>query len=67
MINKTLVMQVRYNYSPEVVFINKEDVTVVDNQVSHKTSASALEMITVTVGLSLEKFLVQLSEGTLGN
>lgn len=66
-INKTFVAQVRYNYSPEVVFINKEDVTIVDNQVSYKTSTSALEMITITIGLSVERALGQMSAANPGN
>lgn len=60
-INRTFIFELSYNYSPEVEFVNKEDVTVEGGEVIYRSSKSTKELVVFSVGLSLERFVAAMS------
>lgn len=57
-INRLVTLQVQYNYCPKVEFIDAQDVSVVNNTVMYGRSSSSIQMITVRLGVSLEKIFI---------
>lgn len=53
-IKNIAVLQVKYNYNPEISYIQKEDITVTNYSVRYDPSKSKIQMITISLGFSLE-------------
>lgn len=53
-----LNIQVKYNYSPTIDFVQKEGIKVTDSNINYETTSSKMQMVIVSVGISLEKLLV---------
>ena len=54
-INKVLIVQLKYSTSPEMGFVNKGDFIINNDQVIYNPTRSKIETITLSIGLSFEK------------
>jgi len=61
-INKTFIIQVRYNYSPETEFVKRKGVIVnSDGSVDYSPSKSKMEAFTISVGFTLERAIQKIN------
>jgi hypothetical protein len=57
-IKELYMIQLRYNYSPEIEFINRENVVInADGSVGYTPSKSKMETLNLSVGITFEKLL----------
>ncbi len=52
-------LQVKYNYSPTIEFVQKDGIKVEDSSINYETTSSKIQMLVITVGISFDKLFVK--------
>jgi hypothetical protein len=53
--NRVITFQVKYNVTPTLTYVQKDDVKVSGNLIDYETTDSKMQMIVVSIGFTLEK------------
>ena len=56
-VNRLLVVKVKYDRSPEIEFVPKNGIAVVNDQILYESKKSKMQIISLSLGFSLEKLL----------
>lgn len=53
-IKRIFSLQIKYNFGPEIEFIKKEDIRVINNEFSYDISSSPYQTVAIAIGFSFE-------------